>query len=72
MMSGCTGYQSYKEAKYSGFLQDYPEFQEGKEGVDKVWIKPGVDWQKYNKIMMDEVTFYMAKDSEYKWLTERH
>jgi hypothetical protein len=30
------------------------------------WLKPGVDFGKYNKIMLDSVIFYFAKDSENK------
>jgi len=30
------------------------------------WLKPGVDFGRYNKIMLDSVIFYFAADSEYK------
>ena len=30
------------------------------------WLKPGVDFSKYNKLMIDSVVFYFADDSEYK------
>ena len=30
------------------------------------WLKPGVDFAKYNKIMLETVIFYFADDSEYK------
>ncbi len=30
------------------------------------WIKPGVDFSKYNKFMVDYVVFALAADSEYK------
>ena len=52
--------------EYSGFLQDYPTFKEGKKGVDMVYTKEGVDFSKYNKIMMDEVIFYFKKEADYK------
>jgi len=51
---------------YSGFLQDYPTFKEGKKGVDMAYTKQGVDFSKYNKVMMDEVVFYFKKDADYK------
>jgi hypothetical protein len=66
---GCTSYQGGMQAQHSGFLADYPEFSEGKDGVDRVWIKPGVDWKPYNKIMLDQVVFYFSEGSEYKGLT---
>ncbi len=55
-----------EKPEYSGFLGDYPTFKEGKEGVDMVDKKEGVDFSKYNKIMMDEVVFYFKKDADYK------
>jgi hypothetical protein len=30
------------------------------------WIRPGVDFAKYNKVMVDYVTFALAPDSDYK------
>ena len=50
----------------SGFLGEYPLFEAGKEGVDKRYLKKGVDFGKYNKIMMDEVVFYFKNDADYK------
>jgi hypothetical protein len=65
MTSGCAG----KEVKYtySGFLTDYPRFKAGVEGrVNFVYFKEGVDFSKYNKVMMDHVVFYFKKDSKYE------
>jgi hypothetical protein len=54
------------EAKYSGFLGEYYQnLQPGPEGGAKMrWVKPGVDFTKYHKLMVDNVIFYMAPDSE--------
>jgi len=54
------------EPKYSGFLGDYyTKLQPGPEGGAKLhWIKPGVDFARYHKLMVDGVVFYMAPDSE--------
>ncbi|MBI5057165.1 MAG: DUF3313 domain-containing protein [Nitrospirae bacterium] len=61
--SGC----AQKQVKYSGFLENYPTFQPGpKGGVDFVYLKEGVDFSKYNKVMLDYVVFYLKKDSEHK------
>jgi hypothetical protein len=51
---------------YSGFLQEYPPFEKGLEGVDKRYMKEGVDFGKYQKIMMDEVVFFFKQDADYK------
>lgn len=52
----------------SGFLNGhYKDMQPGPEGgANNRWLKPGVDFGKYNKVMLDSVVFYFAEDSEYK------
>ncbi len=30
------------------------------------WVKPGVDFSRYDKVMLDSVVFFFADDSEYK------
>jgi Protein of unknown function (DUF3313) len=55
-----------QQSQYSGFLKDYPQFSPGKKGVDNVYVEEGVDFTKYNKIMMDQVVFYFKKDAEYQ------
>ena len=60
---GCTT----KQVRHSGFLENYPEFKSGpKGGADLVYLKEGVDFRVYNKIMMDHVVFYFSDDSRYK------
>jgi len=51
--------------KYSGFLGDYyKNMHPGPEGgVKDRWLKPGVDFSKYKKLMVDNVIFYFADDS---------
>ena len=66
-----TGVQSEKAAptaQTEGFLQGYYQnLQPGPKGAAKMrWLKPGADFGKYNKIMMDSVTFFFAADSENK------
>jgi len=55
------------DMKYSGFLQDYSTLAPGpKNGISKRFIKQGVDFKKYRKIMLDSVVFFLADDAEYK------
>ena len=56
------------EPQTEGFLDGYyKDLQPGPEGGAKMrWLKPGVDFGIYNKIMLDSVIFYFAKDSENK------
>jgi len=51
-----------------GFLNGYYKYlQPGPEGGGKMrWLKPGVNFAKYNKVMLDSVIFFLADDSEYK------
>ena len=51
-----------------GFLDGYyKHLQPGPEGGAKMrWLKPGVDFGKYNKMMLDSVIFFLADDCEYK------
>lgn len=69
LVIGCASYQGGKTAERSGFLRDYPAFQKGRGGVDQVWLKPGVDWKPYDRIMLDEVVFFMDHQSEYRGLS---
>lgn len=59
-----------EETQFSGFLGDpgvYKRLVPGPEGGAKLrWIKPGVDFSRYSKFMVDSVIFYLAEDSEYK------
>ena len=50
----------------SGFLGEYPVFEAGQKGVDERYLKPGVDFAKYNRVMLDEVVFYFKSDADEK------
>jgi hypothetical protein len=52
----------------ASFLGEYSKnLAPGPEGGAKMrWLKPGVDFAKYNKFMVDYVVFALAEDSEYK------
>ncbi len=62
-LSGCAS-----TAPKSSFLGPYQKAMEPgpSDGAKMRWLKPGVDFAKYNKFMVDYVTFVMADDSEYK------
>jgi hypothetical protein len=52
----------------AGFLDGYYEkLGPGpKDGAELRWLKPGVDFGKYTKVMIDSVIFYLADDSDHK------
>lgn len=56
------------DLEYSGFLgKQYGLLKPGPEGGAKMrWLKPGVDFSKYKKFMVDSVVFFLANDSDYK------
>jgi len=71
-LAGCaaTGAKKADEPAHekTGILQGYYEkLEPGPKGGAKMrWLKPGVDFGKYNKVMLDSVIFFLADDSEYK------
>jgi hypothetical protein len=60
ILSGCAA----KTTKRSGFLDPYPKMLAGPEdGVDMRYLAPGVDFARYDKIMLDHVLFYPTEES---------
>lgn len=58
-------YAGLKVKEYSGFLGDYSQLKPGpKGGIAQVYVKEGVDFKQYNKIMLDQVVFYFKQDAE--------
>jgi len=51
-----------------GFLDGYYQNLEpgNKDGAKQRWIKAGINFGKYDKVMLDSVIFYFAKDADYK------
>lgn len=55
------------EMKKSGFLGDYSGMKKGAKGsAEWVYIKEGIDFTKYKKLMVDQVTFFLKDDAKYK------
>jgi hypothetical protein len=60
---GCAG-SKLAVKEHSGFLGDYSKLQAGPEGgIDQRYIKEGVNFKQYNKIMLDQVKFYFKNDA---------
>lgn len=55
-------------ANETGFLDGYYKLlQPGpRDGVKERWLKPGVDYAKFSKVMIDSVVFYFDENSEDK------
>jgi len=56
------------DIKHSGFLGNYYRLLEpGPEGGAKIrWLRPGVDFTKYTKVMLEGAVFFLSDDSDYK------
>jgi hypothetical protein len=53
--------------KSGDFLGNYgKDLQPAPSGGAERWLKPGVDFSKYNKVMLDHVVFFFADDSDNK------
>ncbi len=63
--TGCAAH-----TRNSGFLggpDSYAKLGPGPEGGAKLrWVKADADFRKYNRFMVDSVTFFLGEDSEYK------
>lgn len=59
MLTSCTSTSQMRSTKAAGFLGDYSQLHKG-EGSEAqlVYIKPGVNWRAYNRIMIDPITAY--------------
>jgi hypothetical protein len=64
--AGCAATQEAPERKItrSGFLHDYSLLKDcGGERAARCWTAQGVNWASYDKILLDPVTTWRAKDS---------
>lgn len=65
-----TSFAIAEDIPFSGFLGNkavYDQLTPGPEGGAKLrWLKPGIDFKKYNKFMVDSVIFYFADKADYK------
>jgi hypothetical protein len=67
-ISFATAGSSSAASQKTVFLSDYyKNLTPGKKGEAKLnWVKPGVDFSKYKKVMVDYMVFAFAEDAEYK------
>ncbi len=60
--SGCMRSHRVADVEYSGFLKDYTRLERG--GRDQAmyrWVRPGVDWTRYDKCILDPVEMWRPK-----------
>jgi hypothetical protein len=62
-----------KEMPMSGFLQDYSLLkpEDPMKAVNWVYTNESVDISTYNKVMLDDVVFFVSQDADYKGFEAR-
>ena len=59
--SGCAVTRQTRSVQISGFLGDYSQLREGGEGEAKlVYVKQGVNWTRYDKMLIEPVTMWAS------------
>ena len=66
VVSACASTRSYRDVEKSGFLgSDAAKLKKGdKDQPALVYLKPGVDWASYNKMLLDPVTFWRPPETK--------
>ncbi|MCJ7600792.1 MAG: DUF3313 domain-containing protein [Desulfobulbaceae bacterium] len=63
-LAGCAA-SGMKDVKQSGFLGDYSQLKPGADDrAALVYMKPGVDFKKYDSVMFERVTVYLSPEAE--------
>ena len=58
-LGGCAATHQAREAKPSGFLRDYSQLRPGgKDEALLVYIRPGVNWRRYDKMLIEPVVIW--------------
>jgi len=66
LLTGCAA-GGMKDVNKTGFLTDYGQLKPG--GDDRsalVYIKPGVDYKAYNKLMFERIVVLLSDSAEYR------
>ena len=72
LLGGCALTQPAKEVPRSGFLTDYARLHPGNEDqAELVYIRPGVPWKRYDKILLDPITIWRSVDVGAKGVSQQ-
>lgn len=59
MLASCTSTSRMRSEKATGFLGDYSQLKKGGDNeAQLIYIRPGVNWTQYNKVIIDPITVY--------------
>ncbi|MCI0483136.1 MAG: DUF3313 domain-containing protein [candidate division NC10 bacterium] len=69
---GCAVSQPAKQVPQSGFLADYSRLHKGDEyQAELVYVRPGVPWKSYDKILLDPVTVWRSVEASNKGISQQ-
>lgn len=64
LLASCTSTGRLKKQRFSGFLGDYSQLHEGGRGeAQQLYLRPGVPWASYNKVIIAPIAVYAVEDS---------
>ena len=68
LSAGCASTStSDTEPMNTGFLSDYAKLEPDTEDPGaRIYLKTGVDWKRYNKVMLDRIQIWLKDDADYK------
>jgi hypothetical protein len=62
---GCGATRRADPGEGKGFLDDYSKLEKGQDGEAQLrWINPKADFTRYDKVMIDPVTFWRGSDAK--------
>jgi hypothetical protein len=67
LFTGCAS--QTKRLPQTGFLTDYSLLKKNEDPQwmdDWIYVKEGVDWKAYDKLIVDRVTYFFAEEADYK------
>lgn len=67
LLGACAATKEGEVPEHTGFLRAPQLMTTGKPGqAQQVYFKPDVDWEKYDKVLLDPVTVWRGKESQFK------
>lgn len=68
LSAGCAGTSTSNTGPtHTGFLSDYAKLEpDTADPGARIYLKSGVDWKKYDKVMLDRIQVWLKDDADYK------
>ncbi len=65
LLNACAATKPGPVPEYTGFLPDYSLLKPGKKGqAERIYVNQNVDWDSYDKVLLDPVTLWRGKASQ--------